>query len=313
MTKIPTGEERKARGGEFEKIILAEQSFKRKLANSFLDIAGTCVSLFIILAVILITTTDIHLCTFEDFAGFTIDFFLLLTCAYAMYVNSADSGSRAGLRTDTYKKQNEAFEAKKRAIIDGKLQSRLPEFCRYFVETELENARNSILAVIGFPLEEYNTVWIGKSAEEVNASDLSAMQKRAVIEANALEPVKLTPEMIMKRGRGNSRRAPLGTTPEKKRTMNFVIRFFMTFLTTIVTSMIALEAVTDPTWTVIVTCVVKLLTIVLNGAMGYKFGYENKVVDTVGYMEDQEDLMRQAMEYFEATPAKPQSQKENID
>ena len=303
MEHIPTGKEGKARGGDFEKIILAEQSFKRKLASSFLDVAGTCVSLFIILAVILITTTDIHVCTFEDFAGFTMDFFLLLICAYTMYVNSADSGSRAGLKTDTYKKQNDAFEVKKKAIIDAKLQSRLPEFCRYYIASELENARNAILAVIGFPIEDYKAAWLDKTAEEVNASELSAVQKRAVIEANALEPVKLTPEMIMKRGRGSGRRDPLGTTPERKRTINFIIRFFMTFFTTIVTSLIALEAVTDPTWTVIVTCVVKLLTIVMNGALGYKFGYENKVVDTVGYMEDQEDLMRQALEYFEAVPA----------
>jgi hypothetical protein len=37
----------------------------------------------------------------------------------------------------------------------------------------------------------------------------------------------------------------------------------------------------------------------LNGFSGYKFGYENIVFDTTNYMNDQTDLMEQALQYFE--------------
>lgn len=303
MEMIPTGNTDKKRGTrDLESLVLAEQKFKKKFLGSFLDVAGVSVSLFLIFAVIVITTTDIQICTFEDFAGFTLDFFLLLFCSYTMYVNSADSGTRAGLKTESYKKAIASFAARKQEIIDGKHQEKLPEFCYRFITRELYNTRNAILAIIGFPYSEFERDWLGKTEKEVNASELSEGQKRAVIRANATAPIKLTPEMMMKRGKNGTRREPLGTTPEEKKTTNFIVRFFMTLATAVITSMIVLEAVADPTWAMFVECVVKLLTIVMNGAMGYKFGYENIVIDTVEYMEDQEDLLRQALEYFTEAP-----------
>lgn len=49
-------------------------------------------------------------------------------------------------------------------------------------------------------------------------------------------------------------------------------------------------------------CLLKLFPVVLNGFMGYKSGYENIVVDTVNYMNDQADLMRQLIHYVEENP-----------
>lgn len=302
MERIPTERESGIRTKKLERMVLAEQELKKKIFGSFFEIAGVCTSIFIVIAVILITTTDISICTFEDFAGFTLDFFLLLFCSYAMYVNCADTGMRAGLKTDIYTNARDAFNERKKEIIGRKMQVRLPEFCHYYIVTELYNARNGILAIIGYPYSSFESQWLGKTAEEVNAGELTTGQKKAIIKANATEPIKLTPEMIMKRGRSGERREPLGTTPEQKKTNNFILRFCTTLLTAVITSMIALEAISQPTWTVIVTCVIKLLAIVMNGTLGYKFGYENIVIDTVEYMENQEGLMRQAIEYFEATP-----------
>ena len=48
--------------------------------------------------------------------------------------------------------------------------------------------------------------------------------------------------------------------------------------------------------------VLKLLSVILNGFLGYKFGYENIVFDTVNYMNDQKDLMQQVIQYVENHP-----------
>ena len=300
MEKIPTesGTKRGEYAKKIERAALVEKDFMQKFTKSLLDVASVSVALFLMLAVILITTTDIHLTSFKDFAGFTLDFFLLLFCSYSMYLNSADSGTRAGMRTETYAEGHAAFQKRKAEVIERKLQTRLPEFCYHYIVTELYNTRNGILAVIGFSYEVYEAQWLGKADEEVEKGELTAGQKKAIIKANATEPIKLTPEMMMKRGKAGWRRGPLGVTPEAKRSANFVARFVYTIITAVLTSMIALEAVTDPTWTVIVTCVVKLITIVTNGVLGYKFGYENIVIDTVDYMADQETLLREALEYF---------------
>ena len=47
----------------------------------------------------------------------------------------------------------------------------------------------------------------------------------------------------------------------------------------------------------------KLVSVIVNGFGGYRTGYENIVIDTVNYMNGQIDLMQQAIQYIEATPA----------
>ena len=159
----------------------------------------------------------------------------------------------------------------------------------------------SALAVVGYSYDEFERLWLGKSEDAVNEDkSLSASQKKAIIKALRTEPVKLTPEMILKRGRGSLRRAPLGITPEAKKGINFGIRFFNTFVVAGFMSVIALEIVFEPTWVIVAQCCLKLIAVVMNGFAGYKFGYENIVFDTVGYVTDQTDLMRRAIDMIEA-------------
>lgn len=304
MERIPVETKANEREREFERTVLDEYAEKKKFARKFLDTAGITLGLFIVFTVIVMATTDIHMRDFDDFVGFVLDFFVLLFCQYMMYVNCADSGMRAGLKSDLYKQGLSSFVRQKNVIIERKLQAYLPEFCYYYITEELKNTRNAILAIIGFSYDVYEREWLGKDEDAVNAADLSAAHKKAIIKANATEPIKLTPEMIMKRGRGSGRRSPLGMTPEAKKGLNYGVKFFYTLLTSFFISIIAFEAVTELTWPLIASCIFKILSVVLHGYNGYKFGLENIVISTVDYMEDQEDLMRQAIDYIERQDSK---------
>lgn len=288
---------------EFEKSMLSEHAKKKKLAKSFFNNAGIFVGVLLMFVVIVVVTTDIHLVSFEEIAALGLDFFLLLFVSYSMYVNCSDSGMRSGLQSESYTVGYSTFETMKRHIIDTKMQARLGEFCRHYITEELQNSRTTVLAIVGFSYEEYMEKYVGKDKETIQSDKtLSKAQKKAIIKANGIEPVKLTPEMIMKRGRGSSRRAPLGMTPETKKGINFGTKFVFTFFISLAMSIIVLEAVIEPTWVLIATCCLKLMTVVLNGFNGYKFGYENIVFDTVNYMSDQTDLMQQAVQYVEGHP-----------
>lgn len=288
---------------EFEKSTLSEHAKKKKLAKGFLNNAGIFVGVLLTFVVIVVVTTDIHLVSFEEIAALGLDFFLLLFVSYSMYVNCSDSGMRAGLQSESYTGGFSAFETMKRHIIDTKIQARLGEFCCHYITEELRNSRTTVLAIVGFSYEEYMEKYVGKDKDTIRGDKaLSKAQKKAIIKANGIEPVKLTPEMIMKRGRGSSRRAPLGMTPETKKGINFGTKFVFTFFISLAMSIIVLEAVIEPTWVLIATCCLKLMAVVLNGFNGYKFGYENIVFDAVNYMNDQTDLMQQAVQYIEGHP-----------
>lgn len=301
MEKIET--QRNSRAESFEHTMVSTKEAKQKVQKSLLNNAGIFAGVFLIFAVIVIVTTDIRITSFEEIAALGLDFFLLLFCSYSMYVSASDSGMRHGLQSKLYLESLDKFDLKKQDIIQKKRQPRLHEFCRDYIENELKNARMSVLSVVGFSYKEYSKKWLGVDKKTIkNADNLSKIQKAAIIEANSINPIILTPEMIMKRGRGNSRRAPLGMKPENKKVIHFSVKLVSTFCVSLVMSIIVLDVVAEPTWVIFASCMLKLLAVVMNGFTGYKFGYENIVFDTVHYMDDQTDLMNQAMQYFDANP-----------
>lgn len=304
MDKIEAMTSVSSRPGRMENAVVANHR-KRKIATrSFFNSAGIFVGGFILLAVVIIVTTDIHLITIQDFMGFALDFFLLLFCSYSMYVSCSDSGMRAGLQCDLYTNACADHATYKKKIVEKRHQPRLQAFCRHFVTEELKSVRLFILANVGFSYELYEATYIGKDKEQIRSDEkLSRAQKKALIAANAISPIHLTPDMFMRRGRGGGRRSPLGMPPEQKKCINYAVKFITSLLISLAISTIVLEVVIAPTWTIIATCFIKLLTVVLNGFFGYKFGYENIVIDTSNYIEDQVDLLKQAEQFCERAEA----------
>ena len=298
MEKIK--EEAHARSG-FEEGLLVGGEKRRRLAKSFLSGAGVAAGVFLMFAVIVIVTTDVRFITYEELAELGLDFFLLLFCSYSMYVTCSDSGMRAGLSSHVYLSALSAFDESKRLIIEGGMQGRMGEFCAHYTQKEQENSRNLLLSTVGISYEEYAWKYRGLDARAVKGmKQLSKAQRRAVIRANALCPIKLTPEMIMKRGRGSLRRSPLGMEPGVKKSINFGVKFISTFITAFgLSAIIVSQTIDGVTWGVMASCCIKLLTVIMNGFYGYKFGYENIAFDTVEYMSDQNDLMRQAADFLQ--------------
>lgn len=276
---------------------------QRKVTRNILNNAGTIVGIFIIFVVIVVFTTDIKLTGAMKWAELSLVFFILLFCSYSMYVNYASNGTRAGKNSETFINSYTNYDTTKKKIVENKYQTRLPEFCRYYIKEELTNARNAILSEVGIDFDTYLKEYIGKDKTYLETDKkLSKSQIEAILKANAVKPIKLTPEMIMKRGRGNGSRNPLGIKPETKKKIHLSTKFTTTAITSFITGVIVLDVIINPTWATFAACCLKVLLVVLNGFMGYKMGYENIVVDTVEYMNDQVDLMNQLIQYIEAHP-----------
>jgi hypothetical protein len=67
-------------------------------------------------------------------------------------------------------------------------------------------------------------------------------------------------------------------------------------------SMIALQVILEPSWTVFAEVCLKLATVIINGFDGRVMGYNNITVDTVNYTNAQSDLIHQAIQYIEKSP-----------
>ncbi|MCM1218232.1 MAG: hypothetical protein NC548_27415 [Lachnospiraceae bacterium] len=276
---------------------------KKKIAKGFLNNSGIFVGVFLVFVVIVVFTTDIQLSSFADWAKLGLAFFVLLFCSYSMYINFSDTGMRAGKESESYKKTLGEYDGVKKDIISNKQQGRLLEFCRHFIIEELQNTRHAIIADVGLDFKLYKEKYVGMSKKALaQAAELTEPQRKAIIKANKVKPIKLTPEMIFKRGRGAGRRVPLGTNPHTKKGIAFGVKFVKISVTTLLTSIIVLDVVVNPSWATFAACCLKLMPVILNGFTGYKMGYENIVYDTVNYMSDQIDLIHQFQQYVAENP-----------
>jgi hypothetical protein len=258
---------------------------------------------FILFVVIVVMTTDVRFVSSADLAALGLDFFLLLFCSYLFYVCCADNGTKAGLVSEAFKKALERFKNLKKRIIESSLHTRMREFCTHYITEELKETRMLYLAVAGIGYDEYLEKYSKLDNEGVDAAcDLAPAQKKAVKKANKVSPVKLTPNMIMKQGRGMHRRSPLEINPLAKKSFVFSAKFVRMSVLSICMSVIAFDVIAEPTWVIFVSVCLKLVSVTINGFDGYKAGYDNIAIDTVNYLESQSDLMEQAIQYIESHP-----------
>lgn len=283
---------------------------KQKAVRSFINNKGFFVGLILVFIVIVVFTTNVNLTSSVELVKLGLTIFVLNFCSYSMYINCADSGMRAGRLNTLYNKQKNKYDGLKDRIVENKQQIRLAEFCSYYKDEELRNSRKDILDEVGLDYNDYMKKYVGLDNDTIKSStELSLAQINAIIRANSIKPVKLAPEMIMKCGRGNKRRNPLGVRPETKRGWNYGIKLVTTIIVSIFTGMIALDLIKNPTWATFAELCLKLLTVVLSGFTGYKMGYENITIDTVNYITDQIDLLTQFEQYIENNPAPIVSEK----
>lgn len=280
--------------GGVEGALLSIENAKKKTARAVINNAGIFVSVFIIFTITVVMTTDIKIGSFTGAATLGLNFYVLLFGSYGMYVNLSDSGSKRGLGTEIYKSALDKYDGLKKQIIELNLQSRLSDFCRKYIEDELESSRTVILANVGISYETYCKKYIGKGKRDIEEK-LTRAERNAIKQANNLKPIKLTPDMILKRGRGSNRRAPLGVKPVTKKRLVFGSKFVTTAFTSGIMGVIAFEVIAEPDWSVFAAVLLKILAVILNGFAGYQFGYENIVIDTVNYILDQCDLMEQVL------------------
>lgn len=281
--------------GTLDKMI----SGKDKAIKGFINNKGLFVGIILVCIVILVFTTNVNFASAAEVVKLSLVVFVLMFCSYTMYVNCADSGTKAGKATVLYIETQEKYEKVKKRIIDGQHQMELGAFCRWYVDEELKNSRKDILDSVGVDYEDYLKKWVGADKNKVlNDKELSEREKTAILEANRLAPIKLTPEMILKRERGNKHRVPLGSNPVTKRKVKYGIKLFTTISTSLFTCMLALDIISDPSWATFAELCIKLLMVILSGFSGYKMGYENITVDTVNYVSDQTDLLHQFEQYL---------------
>jgi hypothetical protein len=302
MDKIEVAHKPTSPEDGFESAVLGERDFKEKFKKGFINYAGLSVGIALVIAVIIVELTNISF-NLQEAAVAGLKAFLLFFCSYTMYVNSSDSGMRQGYLTNTYKAMLNEYNALKNTITAQGLYKRMDEFCRHYVKTEVDNTRIEILASVGIDYDEYKQKYMGLDKKAVDALDLSDAKKHAIKDANQVKPIKLTTEMLMRRQKCANDRNPIGVNPALQKKYVYIYKVITTAVFSLFIGSMVIEVMVDPNWGgVLASCVIRVCCVVVQGALGYKFGFENIVINTVDYMSNQAEIINRALQYFADNP-----------
>ena len=278
--------------------------------KSIIGNAGTLVSAFIILVVIVVMLADIHLTDFNAWLKLGTNFSVLLICNYAMYINQLDSGIKAGKLDGGYIKVRNKYDALKKTIVDDSIDYRMNDFCIWYIGEELKSARSAVLAACGVSYKSYEP-YIGKNEEDIlKVENLSEQQKEAMIKANKIKPISLNAGMIMQRESAKKRRIKPRATPTQKRNIKSGFKLGKLFINSALVSAVACDVFLNPSLATIAVTSLKVLFVVLNGFAGYRDGFENITVDTVDYTNNQIDLIELFIKWTKRVPVGIEEKKE---
>jgi hypothetical protein len=283
--------------GDFEKI-----PERKKVSQYILGNARTLMIAFILFVVIVVMTTDIRLVTVSSITDLGLEFFLLLFASYAMYVCCVDSGTSAGIATEAYKASETRFAELKKSVLENSRYSHLNDFCAYYIAEELKKTRMQHLIVASIDYDEYIEKYAKLCRSEIKTrTELTKLQQKAIIRANRVRQIRFTPDMMTTaHGKSAFARFALYMTPKTHKSLAFGTKFVKMSVVAGGMSLIALQVILEPSWTVFAEVCLKLATVVVNGFDGRTMGYNNIVVDTINYTNTQSDLMQQAIQYIDA-------------
>lgn len=273
---------------------------RNKISRLILGNARILMMVFILFTVVVVMTTDIRFVTIASLRDLGLEFFILLFGSYGMYICCTDGGIKNGFSTDVYKNSIKRF-SELRERIESTMLTRMSDFCTHYIDEELRKTRMQYLSVVCIPYDEYLEKYVKLGKAEIDAlTDITSAQKKAIKKANNVRRIKLTPEMIMTQGKTIHTRSALAASPETMKNIAFGVKLFKMSFVSICMSLIALDIILEPSWTVFAEVCLKLATVVINGFDGHKDGYNNITVHTVNFVNNQSALMQRAIQYAEA-------------
>jgi hypothetical protein len=270
----------------------------KKISTTLVEKGGWIMAAVIMLVVVFVMTSDIKLVGWREIGELSLSVFVLLFLSYSMYGNMYHNGMLSAKRLDVVKETNNRYIALRDEVKDKDVQKDLARFCKEYVDNEWKTQREGRLERADVSWGEYQKNK-NLSKKEMRRKKLPEAKIKAILDANWIVPIKLTPRMIYRTGGHGVRVRPLHTAPSTRRTFDMVWNLAKTSVTSLLMCFMAFEVFSEPTWETMCAVAIKLLTVALNGYAGYRRGYDNIAVDTVNYTEDQIDMLEQFKKWRE--------------
>ena len=267
----------------------------KKTINGFIGNIGIIIAAMTLFCAAAVFFMDISLASFVT-VNFSLSFVILLFCAYTIYFSLADTGMRLALSDKAYVKAKEDYEEIKSELRkSGKLEH-LGEFCHEYIKNELVSAKKELLLSSGISYSEFCEKYSGKDKNAL-PSELGKKTKKAILSADRIKPLHLTPDMLLSVGHNSGERRALRKNPERTRFISALRALVPTTVTSFFAVSIVCSVIKEPSSAVFIECLIKLFTLIWTGSKGFLMGYNNISADTTAYLCDCTDILTRFSSY----------------
>lgn len=218
---------------------------------------------------------------------------LLVVCSVSVTVILRKWGIMKGEDAQEHVEAIHLVERNVGKIIEGHNSGRAAEYCKTWEEDDYEQTVSRVLSAYNITFEKFKEVRIFEKSElQTKYPSFSKSQVKAILSAKKIKRLKYSEDFILTAiNRKEKRCSPSAElTTDQRNAIMTVQNIILSIILSIVMVSFAVDIISDPTLATVVSCLLKVITIILSGIWAAYSGYNLTAnIDT-------ERLKRQATE-----------------
>lgn len=271
-----------------------------KAFSSFVDgITLTVVGLLIVV-IVLLYLTQISLNTGIDLLQFGFQSLVLYLASLSIYFLLRSFARRKGRMTDGWQNAFKLIEKLNAKIVATGAAERTPEYCRAWETAELDGSRERILADAGIKLADFNELYLKYGPGEIKKKfpALTKFERKIIRKAKRLKRLHYNENYLSVNNSYGRRKAPNQYISTKTIEVFNGLQKAITMLFTAVFGVtLCVNLVSEPSLATVVMCLVKIIIVLISGAVGMAGGYNITSVKAVDEMNNKIDEQRRFLKW----------------
>lgn len=271
-----------------------------KAFASFVDAITLTVVGILVVVIILLYLTEISFDTNVNLLEFGFQSLVLYLASLSIYFLLRSFARRKGRLTEGWQKAYKRIENLNDTIVESGAARRIPEYCRAWEDEELDGSRERILADVGISLDDFKSKYLKYSKRELKKEypELTKYELKTISKAKRLKRLKYSTSYLSVNNSYGARKAPnqyistrtieIFNGVQKAVTMLFTAAFGVT---------LCVNLVSEPTLATVVMCFVKVIIVLISGAIGMAGGYNISSVKAVDEMNNKIDEQRRFLKW----------------
>lgn len=252
---------------------------RSKTFSNIIDGATISTIVFLFIAVVLLYLTNITVNMGMGWKEFGYEAIILYIFTVTINFLMRSIAKRKGSETEAHIKAYEEVSKLESEIIDKGLRGFERAYCSEWEESELRNARKSVLSSARVDIKDFEETYLKYSNRELKRRrsefKLTEGQLKIIRKAKRIKRLHYSEKYLTASLKGWRRVSPTGEINSAKCERVRTIQYLVTsFAGVCVSASLALEIISEPTFGTIVMCIIKIVTVLISAIFGMTGGYK---------------------------------------